>query len=78
MIDFLITQHIIASIKDEDTERSVAEVALVVTYVVIVVAAVVSAALMRMRKTTDGSTIVLATLSPLIYFLLLPFGALDA
>lgn len=78
MIDFLITQHIVSSAKDEDAERSVAEVVLVVTYLVLVVAAVVSAALMRARKTTDGSTIVLATLSPLIYFLLLPFGVLDA
>ncbi len=73
MLDFIITQSILSSVK-EQTQHTVIEVVLFVVYIVISVAAIVTAATLRTRG--DSSPVVLAVLSPLLYLFLLPFGVL--
>lgn len=75
MLDWIITQSVISSAK-EQSQHSLAEVVLFVVYIVISVAAVVTAATLRVRG--DSAPVVLAALSPLMYLLLLPFGVFAA
>ena len=70
MIDYILSQAIVSSI-NEQSRHEMWEVVLFVTYIVICVAAIVTAAV---RRKSDASPIVLATVSPLIYWILTPFG----
>lgn len=77
MIDYIIVSSITSSIR-EKSEHSVTDSVLCIAYVVLTVAAVVTAASLRSMKRGDTSAITLATLSPCIYFTLLPFNVLSS
>lgn len=75
MIDWIITQTILSSIKDQSNHH-VVEVTLFVLYLVVGIAAVITAASMKKRN-GECSAIIIAVNSPIVYFTLLPFGVLS-
>lgn len=76
MIDYVIVSTIGSAIRDQ-SEHSVSEVILFVSYVVLAVAAIVTAATLSAMHKADTSSITLAAISPCVYFMLLPFGVLQ-
>lgn len=77
MLDYVVVSTIAAAVR-EQSEHSVAEVVLFVTYVVLAVAAIVTAATMRGMRRSETSTITLAATAPCVFWMLLPFGVLTA
>ena len=75
MIDFLIVQSILSSMRARPSRHSAAETALIVVYLVVYVAAIVTATALRRSARAEPVSIAVAINSPLMYFLLFPFGA---
>jgi hypothetical protein len=75
MLDLIIVYSILSSVRERSGGHAAAETALFVVYLVVYVAAIVTATALRAARRGETVSIAIALNSPLVYFMLFPFGA---